>query len=391
MWRDTTPLCRESGTILLAGCSNVSWDSMSTDYRTILVTGGAGFVGSNLAIWLVNQYPDARVIAADNLRRRGSELNLRRLHERGVEFVHADIRNPEDLQFEGADIDLLLECSAEPSALAGYGESPSYVVNTNLLGTVNCLEVARRGGADVLFLSTSRVYPFRRLNQLRMEETEARFILSQEQAVVGASSRGVSEDFPLDGPRSLYGATKLASELLIHEYGDMYGIRFLINRCAVLTGPWQLAKVDQGVFALWMARHYFGKELSYIGWGGQGKQVRDLLHIDDLADLLGKQLSRFGDLTGSTFNVGGGASNSLSLLETTRLCEEITGNKIPIAAVPNNRPGDIKLYITDNGRVTDTTGWKPRRTPADTLASIYEWIRGAEAELRDLWTEHVRR
>ncbi len=253
------------------------------------------------------------------------------------------------------------------------------------MGTVNCLEVARRSGADFLFLSTSRVYPFRRLNQLRMEETDSRFILSQEQTVVGVSGRGVSEEFPLDGPRSLYGATKLASELLIHEYGDMYGIRFLINRCAVLTGPWQMARVDQGVFALWMARHYLGKELSYIGWGGHGKQVRDLLHIDDLTDLLGKQLSGFGDLAGSTFNVGGGESNSLSLLETTRLCREITGNKIPIAAVPDNRPGDVKLYITDNGRVTDTTGWTPRRTPADTLASIFEWIRGAEAEVRHLW------
>ena len=124
----------------------------------ILVTGGAGFVGSNLASFFKRDRPDATVVAFDNLRRRGSELALPRLRAAGVEFRHGDVRNAEDLA-EAGDFDLMIECSAEPSVHAGYGASPAYVINTNLTGTINCLEAVRRCGAALVFLSTSRVYP----------------------------------------------------------------------------------------------------------------------------------------------------------------------------------------------------------------------------------------
>jgi CDP-paratose 2-epimerase len=357
---------------------------MESQYRHILITGGAGFVGSNLAIGFKRCYPGARITALDNLRRRGSEANLPRLRERGVEFVHGDIRNPEDLRFAADPIDLVIECSAEPSVLAGFGEAPDYVINTNLIGTINCLELARRAGADLVFLSTSRVYPIGRLNEALTTEEPTRFSL-QPQALPGISERGVAESFPLDGARSLYGATKLCSELLIQEYGAMYGLRFIINRCGVIAGPWQMGKVDQGVFALWMGKHYFARELAYIGWGGQGKQVRDLLHVEDLAALLQAQLARFAALQGSTFNVGGGLESSLSLLETTELCREITGRVIPIRQVDDNRPADLKLYITDNARVTAATGWSPTRSPRETLTDIYDWIRAEEPRVRHIW------
>lgn len=358
---------------------------MPTQYRNVLITGGAGFVGSNLAVWLKQRYPDMRIIALDNLKRRGSELNLPRLRERGIEFVHGDIRNPEDLRFEGRAIDLLLECSAEPSVLAGFGEAPDYLINTNLVGTVNCLELARRTGADVIFLSTSRVYPVATLNELNITEDATRFVLSERQSALGASERGIAEEFPLEGARSLYGATKLCSELLIQEYGAMYGVRFIINRCGVITGPWQMGKVDQGVFALWVAMHHFGQGLSYIGWGGTGKQVRDFLHVDDLADLLDRELANLSALSGSTFNVGGGTACSLSLAETTQLCQEITGTVVPIQHVDVNRPADLKLYITDSRRVSQATGWTPRHTPRDTLEAIHNWIREQEPLVRHIW------
>jgi CDP-paratose 2-epimerase len=358
-------------------------------YRNIVITGGAGFVGSNLALWLKSRFPEARITAADNLRRRGSETNLPRLRAAGVDFVHCDIRNPEDLRLDAhhdtQTIDLLLECSADPSVLAGYGDAPDYVINTNLLGTVNCLELARRTGADLIFLSSSRVYPVSALNAVATTETASRFVLAPEQTLSGVSARGIAEAFPLEGARSLYGATKLCSELLIQEYSAMYSLRAIINRCGVITGPWQMGKVDQGVFALWMAHHYFRRPLSYIGWGGQGKQVRDLLHVDDLAALIEVQMARFESLAGATFNVGGGLASSLSLLETTDLCQEITGNTVPIQQVTQTRPADLKLYITDIQRVTQTTGWAPQRTPRDTLSAIYDWIREAESAIRHLW------
>ena len=360
-------------------------------YRNVLVTGGAGFVGSNLALSLKRREPDAHITAADNLRRRGSETNVSRLREAGIDFLHCDIRNREDLRLDSQKderpIDLLIECSAEPSVLAGYGEAPDYVINTNLIGTINCLDLARRSGADLIFLSTSRVYPIAALNRIATEEAESRFLLAPDQTLAGASEHGISEAFPLEGARSLYGATKLCSELLIQEYGAMYGVRFVINRCGVITGPWQMGKVDQGVFALWMAHHYFSRELSYIGWGGHGKQVRDLLHVDDLAELIAAQLERFETLAGSTFNVGGGNACSLSLLETTSLCREITGHTVPIHRVAETRPADLKLYITDTRGVTEATGWAPRHDPRDTLTAIYDWIREAEPVVRHLWSD----
>ncbi len=231
--------------------------------QQVLITGGAGFVGSTLGIGLAQRHPDWQIIALDNLKRRGSELNIPRLKKAGIRFIHGDVRNLEDLDPAALQPSLILECSAEPSVLAGYA-TPGYVLQTNLVGTINCLELARQTQADFIFLSTSRVYPIAHLNALKFKETETRFQLLEQQPLPGVSSQGISEEFSLTGARSLYGATKLASELLVIEYADAYGLRTLINRCGVLTGPWQMGKVDQGVFALWMAFHYFQRSLKYI-------------------------------------------------------------------------------------------------------------------------------
>jgi len=351
-------------------------------YERILVTGGAGFVGSSVALALKRSHPRTQVTAFDNLHRRGSELNLGRLREAGVEFAHGDIRSLTDLITLPEPPDLIVECSAEPSAQAGYGGSPEYLIDTNLSGCYHCLELARRVHCDFVFISTSRVYPYRRLNELVYHEGPERFHLSAEQPVAGASGLGVSEEFPLDGPRSLYGMTKLAGELMVAEYADAYGIRCLIDRCGLLTGPWQMAKADQGVIALWMAAHYFRRNLSYIGFDGSGRQVRDFLHIDDFCELLLAQIASFETYQGRLFNVGGGPEFSLSLKETTRLCEEITGNRLSIAPVAQTRPADVRIYLTDYRRLTAVNGWHPRRDARTTLADIFNWIRGAEAEVR---------
>ncbi len=324
----------------------------------ILVTGGAGFAGSHLALGLART--GAQVVALDNLHRRGSELNLPRLRDGGVAFVRGDVRSETDLNQAGP-FDFLIECSAEPSVLAGYGESPRYAIDTNLLGTVNCLEAARQCGAGIVFLSTSRVYPIRLLNRLKYHEYETRFVLEDKQDVPGVSTKGISERFPLDGPRSLYGATKLASELLLQEYVEMYGMRGLVNRCGILTGPWQMGKVDQGVVVLWAARHVYGGQLSYIGYGGKGKQVRDMLHIDDLLQLVIYELDHLEKLSGEVFNVGGGLENAVSLRELTDLCRKYTGNSIQIDEDPETRPADVPIYITDNSKILNATGWQPRK------------------------------
>jgi len=349
--------------------------------RRVLITGGAGFVGGNLACGLKARYPELEVVCLDNLHRRESELHLPRVRECGIRFVHGDIRNPGDLEAVGR-FDVLLECSAEPSVLAGYGSQREYLIQTNLMGTVNCLEAALRREAALIFLSTSRVYPIEKINDLAFEEDETRFRLSERQAMPGASAEGISEEFPLDGPRTLYGASKLCSELLIEEYISAFGLRAVINRCAVIAGPWQMGKVDQGIAAWWLLAHQFGSRLSYIGYGGGGRQVRDFLHCDDLLDLIELQISRLVEVSGRTFNVGGGVENSLSLLELTDLCRAITGRSITIDREKETRVGDVRLFITDHRRVTDELGWHPRRSTRQILEDIHDWSRGRPDEIR---------
>ena len=340
---------------------------------TLLVTGGAGFVGANLACALRRRHPDLAVTALDNLHRRGSELNLPRLRAAGVRFVHGDIRNPEDLDAAGV-FDVVIECSAEPAVLAGYGADSRYLINTNLVGALNCIAHAATHRSALVFLSTSRVYPIDPLNALAWTEAPTRYELAPAPGTRGASAAGIDVDFPLDGHRSLYGTTKLCAELVIAEYVAAKGLRAVINRCGVIAGPWQMGKVDQGVVSHWLMAHRFGRPLGYIGYEGSGKQARDVLHVDDLAELIELQVASIDRVSGETFNVGGGLDNTVSLLELTALCREITGRRLDLRADPQTRPGDLRFFITDNRRVTERLGWRPRRGVRQLLTEIDAWI-----------------
>jgi CDP-paratose 2-epimerase len=346
----------------------------------ILITGGAGFVGSNLAVSLAARHPEWEIVVLDNLYRRGSELNLPRLQEAGIEFVRGDVREPEDLA-RVQRIDALIECSAEPSVMSGVDGDTGYLVHTNLTGAYNCLELARRDNAFVVFLSTSRVYPVAPQVELQLEEAETRFEIAAEQEVPGVSPAGISEEFPLEGARTLYGATKLAAELLIEEYRTGLEVPAVIDRCGVIAGPWQMGKVDQGVFTHWMLAHHFGNPLSYIGFGGGGKQVRDLLHVEDLVDLVERQLLAPAEWDGRTVNVGGGRECSLSLRETTAICRELTGNEVPIEPVEQTRAGDVPIYLSDCRRIFGLDEWRPRRGAKQVLTDIHEWIAADEQRI----------
>jgi CDP-paratose 2-epimerase len=317
----------------------------------------------------------------DNLHRPGSELNLPRLREAGVEFVKGDIRFSN--AFPTGPFAAIIECSAEPSVLAGYTDAPDYLMETNFLGTYRCLEKARQWQSNFLFLSTSRVYPIAPLEAHPWRESETRFEWLDVPGMP-ISSQGVQEVCLTQGARSLYGLTKFASEGLIEEYRAGFGLRAAINRCGVITGPWQMGKVDQGVVSLWVLRHFFGKPLSYIGYGGTGKQVRDALHVDDLCELVEEQLANFTAWDGWLGNVGGGLVNSISLQELTILCRQIIGRPTTIGKVTTNRQADLRLFIADCRRLFARTAWQPRRDVKQTVADIFNWVRAHERELRPL-------
>jgi CDP-paratose 2-epimerase len=172
----------------------------------------------------------------------------------------------------------------------------------------------------------------------------------------------------------MYGASKLAAEFLLMEYD----VDWVVDRCGVIAGPWQMGKVDQGVFTHWMLSHVFGRPLKYIGYGGTGKQVRDLIHVDDVVDLVERQLLDPAGWRGRTFNVGGGRVGSLSLQETTAICRELSGREVPIGAEAETRAGDVRCYLSDCRALYEHTDWRPQRTPHDVLRDIHAWISSHE-------------
>jgi CDP-paratose 2-epimerase len=352
-------------------------------HMKILITGGAGFVGSSLCIKLKKKYPAYSIVAFDNLKRRGSELNLIDLKKNEIDFIHGDIRNKEDINAVGS-FDLLIEASAEPSVLAGLNSDPTYVINNNLYGSIHCFDACLKYNAKLIFLSTSRVYPIDKIENANFIEEETRFSFCEEQQEKGISKLGISEDLSLFGPRSFYGTTKLSSEMFIQEYAEFYNLQAAVTRFGVIAGPRQMGKTDQGVVTLWMAKHYWNQSLNYVGYGGNGKQVRDILHIDDLVDLVDLQIHNIEKFNGKVYNVGGGLENSASLQEMTSICEKITKNKIVIGSESKTRAADLRIFVTDNSLIEREIGWKPKKSIETIFQDIYNWIKENEKQLESI-------
>ncbi|MBY0588592.1 NAD-dependent epimerase/dehydratase family protein [bacterium] len=343
--------------------------------RRVLITGGAGFIGSNLAVFLKESYPSIEVYAFDNLIRQGSRENLPRLKRMGIEFIQGDVRSAEDMS-RSPVVDVMVLAAAEPSVQAGIINSPVPVLETNLLGTIRSLELAASFGADVLLLSTSRVYPIERVNEIPYRKDATRFVWSLDgsNCPSGWSTSGLRPDFSLEGRRSFYGASKLGAEMLLQEYAGAGRIRGLINRCGLVTGPWQMARADQGVVALWVMHHLFDKPLRYIGFGGTGKQVRDCLDVYDLCRLVARQLECRERWTAQVYHASGGTERSISLTELTELCRQLTGRQLMIGSEPDTSQVDVRILIMDSSEAQRDFDWQPERSLNETLQSLQDWM-----------------
>jgi len=208
----------------------------------ILVTGISGFAGSKIASGLISFHPSIEIFGLDNFSRKGSELNISDLTIRGINLIRSDIRSQSDIDCL-PKVDWVIDCAANPSVLAGLdGQSSSrQLMEHNLIGTINLLEYCKNHKAGLMLLSTSRVYSASELAALPVASSDNRFEL-KDCDVLGASSLGISEEFPTTAPLSLYGASKLASETLILEYGECFDFPVWINRCGVLAGAGNLVK-----------------------------------------------------------------------------------------------------------------------------------------------------
>ncbi len=348
----------------------------------ILITGVCGFVGSCLAEAWLEAEPGLEICGLDNLIRPGSEVNRARLQRMGVRLHHGDIRMASD--FDALPpADWVLDAAANPSVLAGVdGQiSSRQLIEHNLQGTVNILEYCKRHGAGFLLMSTSRVYAVSPLAALPVVVEGARFSLRRDAALpAGVSAEGVSESLSTAPPISLYGSTKLASEVLALEYGETFGFPVWINRCGVLAGAGQFGKADQGIFAYWINAYLRRRPLTYIGFGGRGHQVRDGLHPRDLIPLLRKQALAPAAPT-RVINLGGGRGNAMSLAELSAWCAERFGPH-PVAGDERERRFDIPWLVMDSSLARELWDWQPV-TP---LSAILDEIARHAAEHPD-WLE----
>jgi CDP-paratose 2-epimerase len=352
-----------------------------------IVTGGCGFVGNAICRELVEHLPDAQVVAFDNLRRAGSELNRPELRRRGVMVVHGDVRCQSDVDALG-DCDWLIDAAAEPSVLAGTASAAGRCVGSrpllehNLLGTVNLLEAAARRHSGIALLSTSRVYSIENMLSVPLRERAAAFEIDAAARLPhGVGPSGITENFSTMAPVSLYGATKLASEALALEYADLAGVPVIVNRCGVLAGAGQFGRADQGIFSWWIHSWARRRPLRYIGFGGRGLQVRDCLHPADLARLVILQTRSATGPCRSLLNVSGGIASATSLAQLSAWCAQRLGNH-NVAGSSEERPYDVPWVVLDHARATSLHGW----TPEHHATAIFEEI-ARHAERNPDWLD----
>ena len=336
----------------------------------ILITGGCGFVGSNIAIFLKKR--GFVVHSLDNLIRTGSKFNLKILKQLGIKNYNINIANFKKI-LKLAKYDLIIDCCAE-AAVEVSRHDIDRVINTNLIGTFNILKKAKKNNSKIIFLSSSRVYPINGANKHLTNR-----IISKKLK----KKKLFNEKDGIEGPKSIYGFSKLASEMLIEEFGYAFHTKYIINRCGVISGPLQFGKQDQGFISLWLWNHIIKKNMKYIGFGGYGHQVRDILHINDLCELIFIQIKKINKINKRIFTVGGSRKSNTSLKNLTHLCEKITGNKIKFASVKKTSIYDIPYYLSDNKLITKTYNWQPKKNLLDILNDVYLWLSTNKKKLKN--------
>ena len=327
-----------------------------------LITGGCGFTGSNFATRLLDR-GDA-VILLDNLSRRGAVANLNYLQKKypKVEFVHADIRADFDKIVRLMDeVDAAYHLAAQVAVTTSY-KYPKEDFDTNALGTFNILEAIRRSERKplIIYSSTNKVYGG--MTDVEVAKEDNRYVYKD-------LPYGISEDKLLDF-HSPYGCSKGVADQYVRDFSRMYDIKSVVMRQSCIYGRRQFGIEDQGWVAWFTIAAHLGKPITIFG---DGMQVRDVLYVDDLFDAWDMATKNIDKVSGKIYNVGGGPSNSMSLLELLEMLEKLLEKKIDYS-FDEWRPGDQPIYISDIRKIEKELGWKPETTPQEGVKLMADWI-----------------
>lgn len=334
--------------------------------RPVLVTGGAGFIGTNLTARLVAD--GERVLVFDNLSRAGVTENLDWLRARSgdrLEFIHGDLRDAEAVADAVERAGEVFHLAAQVAVTSSL-DDPGADFEVNLRGTLNLLEAIRRSAhrPPLVFTSTNKVYGA--LDDVALEQHGRRYRPVDD----GLRARGIGEDRPLDF-HSPYGCSKGGADQYVLDYARSYGLDTLVLRMSCIYGPHQFGNEDQGWVAHFLLRALAGQPVTLYG---DGMQVRDILHVDDLVEAFMACRRCMPRLRGSAFNMGGGPGNAVSLLEVLERIGSLAGG-MPEVGHAAWRTGDQRYYVSDAGRFAAETGWEPRIGAADGIGQLYRWMR----------------
>lgn len=330
--------------------------------KNLLITGGAGFIGSNLAHFFLKKGYTVTIL--DNFERKGTRQNLAWIRNEfsKVKVIEADIRNKKDLDKAVVGQDFIFHLAAQVAVTSSVTD-PKTDFDTNALGTFNLLESIRVFGNNplLIFASTNKVYG--EMADLEVVEKKTRYAYKN-------LPYGISESTRLDF-HSPYGCSKGAADQYMHDYHRIYGMQTVVFRQSCIYGPRQFGIEDQGWLAWFIIALSLGRSITIYG---DGKQIRDILYIDDLVRLFELAVLNREKVSGKIYNVGGGARNTLSVWnEFSPVLEKLFGRKIKVK-FDNWRPGDQKVYVSDIRLAEKELGWRPQESVDEGIRKLFDWV-----------------
>lgn len=334
--------------------------------KSILITGGAGFIGTNLAHQLLSK--GKRVTILDSLKRPGVETNLnwlRKNHDQNLNIRITDVRNKYEVKEAVNEAEFIYHLAAQVAVTTSL-QQPLLDFQTNLWGTMNVLEAVRSSShrPPVVFTSTNKVYG----------DLAEKNIISNGQRYIMKQKKIIDESHKLDFC-SPYGCSKGAADSYIGDYARTYDLKTVIFRMSCIYGPHQFGTEDQGWVAHFLIQALKGKPITIFG---NGKQVRDILYVSDLVNAFQLAYNQIDKVAGEEFNIGGGYANSISLIEFVRLIEKLTGDKLTLY-YSDWRDGDQKYYVSDTEKFTSMTDWEPKYSISEGINELYEWLLATDA------------